>query len=30
MKTLSRIFDKISFLLYGGKSLGINRSHGAI
>ena len=24
MKTLSRIFDKISFALYGGKSLNVN------
>jgi hypothetical protein len=30
MKTLSRIYDKISFFLFGGKSLGINASHGAI
>lgn len=30
MKTLTKLFDFISFALYGGKSLGINRSHGAI
>jgi len=30
MKTLSKLFDKISFFLFGGKNLGINASHGAI
>jgi len=30
MKTLTRIYDKISFFLFGGKSLGINRSHSGL
>ena len=27
MKTVSKIFDKISFILYGGKSLGMQRDN---
>lgn len=30
MKTLSKLFNKISFYLYGGKSLGVNRSHSGL
>jgi hypothetical protein len=30
MKTLSKLFNIISFALYGGKNLGISNSHRAI